>query len=91
MPICQPIEPEDNFGIGVSTIWADDIGCYETALIDSKGAYPVQRYSSRESAILGHWEWITISRTIESVIQIGHEAYNAPDTVIHLSRKTTLQ
>jgi hypothetical protein len=89
--ICNPVEPEDNYGIGVSTIWASDLGCYETALIDKNGVYPVQRYKSKEEAALGHWEWIGRSKEVESVIQIGHDKYGVPDITIMLERKVTIQ
>lgn len=89
--VTKTIEPEDNFGVGVSTIWAKDIKCYETALIDKNGVYPVQRYDTKEEALLGHWHWITESRKVESIIQLGCHLYDVPDIVINLTRTVTMQ
>mgnify|MGYP003396225043 CR=1 FL=1 len=46
-------------GIKISTCWVDDFECYETALIDSNGGYPVERYGNKEAAITGHTKWST--------------------------------
>jgi hypothetical protein len=47
-------------GIIVSTCYTSDHG-YETALIDSKGVYPVERYSNVEDAKRGHCKWLVFS------------------------------
>lgn len=44
-------------GIVVSTCNTSDEG-YETALIDSVGVHPVERYSTREEARHGHYKWL---------------------------------
>ena len=51
------IEPKDNNGIGVSTANTPDEG-YETALLDSNGIHPVERYKTKKNALLGHKKWI---------------------------------
>lgn len=65
------VEPEDNFGIGVSTVWLHDINCFETALKDSLGIYSVERYRTYDEAIEGHQKWVEKSRTISVVKALG--------------------
>lgn len=55
------LEPENNNGLGVSTIDSTDMG-YETAILDDgnpdgERALPVERYKSEEAAIEGHAKW----------------------------------
>ena len=50
------VEPNENDGIGISTCWTKDHG-YETALLDAGGAHPVERYVTREAAVVGHNIW----------------------------------
>ena len=65
------VEPEDNFGIGVSTVWIHDLNCYETALKDRFGIYSVERYRTYEEALAGHERWIEKSKTLEIVKSLG--------------------
>ena len=51
------MEPDENGGVGVSTCWPKDHG-YETALLDAGGAHPVERYVTREAAVMGHDVWV---------------------------------
>lgn len=88
--VCPPTEPEDNLGVGVSTAWMEDCEQYETALVDDSGVHPVQRYDSFDEAVRGHWHWLTHSREISEVTQIGLEGHgytNAEDQIITLHRK----
>ena len=55
------IMPEENNGIGVSTVLTSDCG-YETALLDGSGAHPVERYETREEAIKGHEKWVEFAK-----------------------------
>ena len=65
------VEPADNSGIGVSTVWVHEINCYETALKDSLGIYSVERYRIYDEAFEGHKKWIEKSRTINVVKALG--------------------
>lgn len=47
-------------GIIVSTCWTSDEG-YETALLDSNGTYPVERYLTEEDAMKGHCKWLVFA------------------------------
>jgi len=47
-------------GIIVSTAYSSDEG-YETALIDKKGAHPIERYENKEHAIEEHKKWVKFS------------------------------
>lgn len=44
-------------GLRVSTVYTSDMG-YETAILDEKRIVPVERYESKEKAIIGHDEWV---------------------------------
>jgi hypothetical protein len=44
-------------GLIVSTVETSDEGC-ETAVIDENHANPVERYSSKEEAMIGHEKWV---------------------------------
>ena len=48
--------------VGVSTAWTSDEG-YETALIDSNGAHPVERYYNKDESVKGHEKWVEFSKT----------------------------
>jgi hypothetical protein len=62
--------PEDNYGIGVSTVLTSDEG-YETALLDAHRAHPVERYHDERSAREGHDRWVVASRTLERIVELG--------------------
>lgn len=57
------INPENNNGIGVSTVYASDINQYETAVLDNNGAHPVERYDTREEAQEGHNKWVKFANS----------------------------
>ena len=54
-------------GIEVSTAYTSDEG-YETALIDSNDVHPVERYSTRSEAEIGHDKWLTFAHTANGKI-----------------------
>ncbi len=59
-------------GVGVSTVLTSDMG-YETALIDSKGTHPVERYETEDQAKEGHIKWTgRIREGWLGVIEIGY-------------------
>ena len=55
---------ESKSKITVSTVWTDDMG-YETALLDSNGAHPVERYGTIEEATSGHEKWTKFADNVE--------------------------
>lgn len=55
------ISCEENGGIGVSTVDTNDLGL-ETALLDSNGTHPVERYASIEAAKEGHSRWVEFAK-----------------------------
>jgi len=57
------INPENNNGIGVSTVYASDVNQYETALLDAFGAHPVKRYRTMEEAQEGHKKWVKFANS----------------------------
>lgn len=65
------IEPEDNKGLGVSTVFATDIEEYETAILDNNGAHPVERYKTKKEAIKGHNKWVKETLTLTEVVKLG--------------------
>lgn len=54
------IIPEQNGGLGVSTVQIPDISGweYETAILDARGAHPVERYHTPAEAEAGHLRWV---------------------------------
>jgi len=61
------IDPKDNNGIGVSTVFTPDEG-YETALLDVNGVQVVQRYKDKVEAELGHERWVTFAKTADGKV-----------------------
>jgi hypothetical protein len=74
-------------GLTISTAYTSDEG-YETALLDTEGAHPVERYSCIEDARLGHEKWCKEAETIKTVTMLGGLGGLVPDEVITLSRST---
>lgn len=64
------IEPNDNFGVGVSTAFTSDAG-YETALLDENGVHPVERYKSKQDSKVGHKKWVEKSHELKTVTKLG--------------------
>jgi len=56
-------------GITVSTAYTSDEG-YETAILDSKGTYPVERYKDIRMAELGHGKWVVLAETIKEITEL---------------------
>lgn len=59
-------------GIDVSTAYTSDEG-YETALLDSNGVHPVERYGTRQDAEDGHKKWLLFANSAngKTVTKIG--------------------
>lgn len=66
------ITPEENGGVGVSTVLSQDFG-WETALLDAIGAHPVQRYETRDEALAGHDAWVAKAKDGLNVTKLGSE------------------
>ena len=47
-------------GITVSTVCTSDYG-YETAMCDCENVCPVERYKTKELAVLGHMKWLEVA------------------------------
>lgn len=86
--IMPKISPEENNGVGVSTIFAHDVQQYETALLDGNGAHPVERYDSEEKAKTGHIKWKkrAASPKLVKITKLGHKLYRIKDKQILLRR-----
>lgn len=60
-------------GLNVSTTWAEDVGGYETAILDAKAAYPVERYRTRDEALAGHLKWVVRCEAgLSEVMRLGY-------------------
>lgn len=62
-------------GIIVSTVNTADQGL-ETAIIDQRGAHPVERYRSQEEATQGHTNWVEHARAMKTgdkMIELGYD------------------
>ncbi len=69
--------------IRVSTIWADDVGQFETALLDANGTYPVERYNEQDQAVAGHERWIVFADTGDGqvITQLGYGSSIDPESI----------
>src|SRR3990167_617491 len=78
-------------GIGVSTVWTDYFGVYETALLDDNGTHPVERHETKEDAIKGHKKWVKFAEKGEGkkVTKLG-DGEIVEDEDILLVKKTWL-
>lgn len=56
-------------GIEVSTVYSSDEG-YETALLDTVGTHPVERYPGKEEAIEGHGRWLEFARNYSEGMEV---------------------
>lgn len=76
-----------NNSLFVSTVNTPDMGL-ETAIVDKNGAHPVERYSSEESARLGHEKWVKFceddSTLIKTVTKLGYELFKIKERDIVL-------
>ena len=70
----------------ISTAWTDDNG-YETALCDVNGTHPVERYKSRNAAVVGHAKWVKFADNPanETITKLGYGSL-IPDEEITLKR-----
>ncbi len=58
-------------GLTVSTANTSDEG-FETAILDTKGAHPVERYDDRPAAIAGHALWVEkCRRGLNRITELG--------------------
>lgn len=79
------VEPEDNGGVGVSTVWTSDEG-YETAILDANGVHPVERYEDEESALQGHERWVSDANKLTEVIVLGLSMTGSEPEVIKVEK-----
>lgn len=77
------LEPEDNNGVGVSTLNVTDLDCWETALLHDNGEVsPVERYETREEAVKGHERWCEKARAgITRFTKLGFGNLTPPEEV----------
>ena len=65
-------------GLVVSTVNTSDMG-YETAILDTEHAHPVERYDTREDAVRGHAHWKRRARTLTKVTRLGYGSLVEPE------------
>lgn len=68
----------------VSTVYARDVKCYETAILDKNGAHPVERYPTRDDAECGHEKWCMLAPTLTEVTEIGHPLLGGVNKIVVL-------
>ncbi len=66
----SPVQRTDVDGYTISTVNTPDHG-YETAVVDIKGAHPVERYPDRAAAELGHKKWVYQVSELTDIIILG--------------------
>lgn len=69
--LSRPLAVNKCNGLTVSTIWDDEGAIYETLIIDSRGAYPVERYKEIELASAGHQAWVDEAASMSVVNKLG--------------------
>lgn len=67
-------------GLRVSTAYSTDCG-YETAICDSRGIYPVERYPDLNSAVVGHSRWVAKAPGLEEITELGWLDLCGPEEV----------
>lgn len=76
-------------GLGISTCLTSDQG-FETAILDAKGTYPVERYATKEEAIAGHKIWTRrVIAGLEKIRQLGYGSI-VPEKLVMLNPKVLL-
>lgn len=80
------VMPGENNGVGVSTCSVTDMDeyQYETALLTAQGAVPVERYLTKEEAILGHKKWVEKAKNIEEVVKLGSNDNVVKDKIVKI-------
>jgi hypothetical protein len=68
----EPIARTEVGTITVSTILANDLEVYETALVDKVRSHPVERYDTEEEALQGHMRWVEKVPSLECVTRLGY-------------------
>ena len=82
------VDRTDVNGLTVSTAWTADEG-FETAIIDAKGAYPVERYKDRNFAEDGHYKWCEEAKTVEEVLCLSGFGGLVEEITVKLERIKT--
>ena len=75
-------------GLIVSTAWTDDLG-FETAVLDARGTYPVERYTTRALAVAGHATWLAKAPSLSEVVRLGTGDGVIADKMVTLLRRQT--
>ena len=70
-------------GVQVSTAYTSDCG-YETALLDSNGTHPVERYADKDSAEVGHKKWLAFAENAsgKEVTKLGWPGLVEDETIV---------
>lgn len=82
----RKIGKDDVDGLIVSTAFTSDEG-YETAIGDTDGFHPVERYVSKKEAISGHQKWCKEAIKLKEIIQLGGLGGMVGPSVTILKRK----
>ncbi len=77
-------EKETVAGLKVSTVESCDLG-YETAVIDARGTYSVERYETEGDALAGHARWVAAAPNLTTVVRIGTGDGAVPDEMVILT------
>lgn len=69
-------------GRRVTTIYATDLECFETAVEKADGSpAPVERYDTKEEALEGHSKWEDLAKDAITVTQLGFGTLIDPEIV----------
>lgn len=82
----RKVEGTDVNGLTVSTVYTTDEG-YETAIIDLKEIYPVERYENKDDAETGHWKWCEKAKTLSEIVCLEGFGGLVPEKTVTLVRR----
>ena len=76
---------ELDFGLTISTCYTVDMG-YETAILDKNGAHPVERYTTKKEATVGHDKWVAKAKELKKILKLGYGSL-VEDSEVTLERR----
>lgn len=76
------LELDHKNGLSIVTTWAQDVELYETDIVDSVGAYPVERYETVELAKVGHAAWVERADSLSVVTRLGYSSLTEEVTLV---------
>ena len=58
--------------VEVSTVFVNDLECWETAIVHDGHASPVERYDTEDEAVRGHERWVFEVPYMSEITKLGY-------------------